>query len=449
LSYKHSDVFDHSLDKVYDWHARSGALTRLLPPWQPVTAAKEAESLRDGEAVLALPGGLKWRARHEPAGYEEGRRFTDVLATPILQSLVRWRHVHSFFGEPGDRTRITDTVDTRVPSRLLEEMFAYRTRQIRDDLAAHRLWHSEDSRPLTVAVSGSSGLIGSALTALLTTGGHRVIRLVRHEPSGSDRLWRPDNPDSDLLAGVDAVVHLAGQSIARRFSTIQKQAVRNSRVEPTARLAELAAKADVKVFVSASAIGFYGADRGDEELTEDSPRGEGFLADLVADWEDAAQCAGSTGGRVVTVRTGIVQSPRGGALRLLRPLFEAGLGGPLAGGHAWMAWIGIDDLIEVYLRALVDPDLRGPVNATAPKPITNAEYTRVLARVLRRPALLPVPGLGPRLLLGREGAAEVALASQRVVPAKLTATNHRFRHPGLESALRHVLGRTRTIGFMS
>jgi uncharacterized protein (TIGR01777 family) len=442
MTYEHTAIFDHPIDEVFGWHARPGALERFLPPWQPVKVGGEAGSLRDGEAVLDLPGGLAWRARHDPAGYEEGRRFTDVLATPVLGLLVGWRHTHAFFAETGERTRVTDTVETRVPSRLLKEMFAYRERQLRGDLDAHGRWHTESRRPLTVAVSGSSGLVGSALTALLTTGGHRVVRLVRRDPVGSDRLWRPDAPAGDLLDGVDAVVHLAGESIAGRFTSSHKEAVRSSRLEPTRLLAELAGRAGVGVFVSASAIGFYGADRGDEELSEDSRRGEGFLADLVAHWEDAAQRAAAGGTRVVTVRTGIVQSPRGGALRLLRPLFQAGLGGRLGSGRGWMAWIGIDDLLDIYLSALMDPSLEGPVNATAPEPVRNAEYTRILADVLHRPAVLPVPRLGPRLLLGSEGAAEVALASQRVLPARLTAAGHRFRYPCLEPALRHVLGRT-------
>lgn len=443
MIYEHTADFDHPVDDVFAWHARPGALARLLPPWQPVRVVKEAESLRDGEAILGLPGGLQWRARHDPAAYEDGRRFTDVLTTPVLASLVGWRHTHSFSADPAGGCSVTDTVEARVPSRLLEEMFAYRTCQLRDDLDAHRLWRAADGQPLTVAVSGSSGLVGTALTALLTTGGHRVIRLTRSGASGSGRLWRPDDPDPSLLYGVDAVVHLAGESIAGPFTSKHKEAVRSSRVEPTRRLAELAARAGVGVFVSASAIGFYGPDRGDEELTEDSSRGEGFLADLVADWEETARHAGSSGARVVTVRTGIVQSPRGGTLRLFRPLFAAGLGGPLAGGRAWMSWIGIDDLVDIYLRALFDPRLDGAVNATAPEPVRNAEFTRTLGRVLHRPAVLPVPGLGPRLLLGREGAAELALASQRVLPAKLIASGHRFRHAGLEPVLRHVLGRTR------
>ncbi len=446
-------MFDHPLEEVFAWHTRPGALERLLPPWTPVRIGREATSLRDGEALIILPGGISWVARHDPAVFVEGRRFADVLATPVLAPLLRWRHTHAFDPEPGQRTSLTDTVETRVPDRLLEEMFAYRTRQLVGDLGAHRRWQPPGGRRLTVAISGSSGLIGSALGALLTTGGHRVVRLVRHNseglgslrhnPVGPARLWRAENPASDLLDEVDAVVHLAGEPIAGVFTDSHKRKVRESRVEPTRRLAEIAARAGVRVFVCASAIGYYGADRGDEILTETSRRGRGFLADLVADWEDAARLAEKGGGRVVMVRTGIVQSPRGGALKLLRPLFQAGLGGPLGDGRAWMAWIGIDDLLDIYLRALIDSALDGPINATAPEPVRNAEYTDALARVLRRPAMLRVPSLGPQLLLGREGAAELALASQRVLPARLTAAKQPFRHPGLETALRHLLGRTR------
>ncbi|WP_232240626.1 epimerase, partial [Kutzneria sp. 744] len=194
--------------------------------------------------------------------------------------------------------------------------------------------------------------------------------------------------------------------------------MRDSRIGPTRRLAELAARGRHRpaAFVSASAVGIYGADRGDDLLTEDSPRGDGFLADVVADWESAAMAAAEDGVRVVTVRTGIVQSPRGGSLRLLFPLFAAGLGGRLGDGEQWLAWIGIDDMIDVYLRALVDRGLVGPVNAVAPQPVRNADYTTALAHVLHRPALLPVPSFGPRLVLGAEGADELAGASQRVVP---------------------------------
>ena len=196
-----------------------------------------------------------------------------------------------------------------------------------------------------------------------------------------------------------------------------------------------------RTFVTASAVGFYGADRGDEVLTENSERGDGFLADVAAAWEDATAPATAAGIRTVQVRTGIVQTPRGGMLRLLYPLFEAGLGGPLGDGTGWQPWIEIDDLLDIYLRAVTDPALAGPVNAVAPGEARNAEYARTLGRVLRRPALIPVPPFGPQLLLGAEGARELAAASQRVRPAALAAAGHVFRYPHLEGALRHVLGR--------
>jgi uncharacterized protein (TIGR01777 family) len=271
-----------------------------------------------------------------------------------------------------------------------------------------------------------------------------VIRLVRHDPTHEDeRRWDPHAPAADLLAGVDAVVHLAGESIAGRFTDSHRKAIRDSRIEPTRLLAAAAANTPdgPKTFVSASAIGYYGFDRGDVQLTEDGSRGEGFLADVVTDWEAATTPASDAGLRVVLVRTGIVQAAAGGTLRLLRPLFAAGLGGRVGDGRQWLSWIGLDDLLDIYHRALYDDRLSGPVNAVGPEPVRNAEYTKELARVLHRPALLPVPSLGPRVLLGEQGARELAEASQRVVPAKLLAVGHPFRHEDVADALAHQLGK--------
>ena len=369
------------------------------------------------------------------------------LASLPARIAVRWRHIHEFEDVGDDRTRVIDRVETPVPALALRPMFAYRHRQLADDLAAHKQAAEHGLRAATVAVTGSSGLVGSALSAFLSTGGHRVIRLVRHAATDTnERQWNPADPDPDLLAGVDAVVHLAGASIAGRFTDAHRRAIRDSRIGPTRRLAELVARMPdgPRLLISASAIGYYGYDRGDEILTEDSDRGEGFLADVVAEWEEATAPAGRAGARVVLVRTGIVQSPRGGTLRLLRPLFSAGLGGRIGDGRQWLSWIGIDDLVDIYSRGLWDTTLSGPVNAVAPEPVRNVDYTRTLARVLRRPAVLPVPPLGPQLLLGNQGARELACASQRVIPAKLQQAGHRFRHPDLDEALRHLLGRTDT-----
>lgn len=436
-------MFEAPLAEVYEWHARPGAITRLTPPWQPVRVVAEVESLRDGRAVLGLPGGLRWVAAHQPDAYDPPHRFEDRL-TGSLATVLSWRHTHEFRAE-GDRTRVTDTVATPVPAAVLRSMFAYRHRQLADDLAANARAAAWRGEPVTVAVTGSSGLVGTAVTALLTTAGHRVIRLVRRAAGNQDeRQWRPEAPDVDLLRGVDAVVHLAGAGIAGRFTDRHLAAVRDSRIGPTRRLAERAAGTPdgPGVFVSASAIGWYGPDRGDEQLTEDSERGDGILADLVSDWEAATSPAAEAGTRCVRVRTGIVQSPRGGTLRLMYPLFAVGLGGRLGDGDQWLSWIGVDDLADVYVRAVLDAELSGPVNAVAPEPVRNSEYTRVLAHVLRRPALLPVPSIGPKLLLGDNGARELALANQRIKPARLVGTGHHFRHEHLQPALRHLLGRT-------
>ncbi|MCW1957601.1 MAG: TIGR01777 family oxidoreductase, partial [Mycobacterium sp.] len=287
-----------------------------------------------------------------------------------------------------------------------------------------------------------SGLVGTALAAFLSTGGHRVIRLVRGEPAGeNERRWEPGDPAADLLAGVDVLVHLAGESIAGRFNDSHRRAIRDSRIEPTRRLAEIAAVTPgLRVLVSASAIGFYGYDRGETVLDENSSRGTGFLADVVADWEAATDPAAQSGRRVVNVRTGIVQSAAGGTLRLLRPLFAAGLGGRLGNGQQWLSWIGIDDLLDIYYRAIYDDRLTGPINAVAPNPVRNADYTRALAATLHRPALLPVPSIGPRILLGKQGAVELAEANQRVAPVALEAVGHRFRQATIDDVLAHQLG---------
>jgi len=460
MEFTYSTVVNAGLSDVFAWHGRPGAIARLTPPWLPVRVLQEASSLRDGRAVLGWPGGLRWVAVHQPASYDPPNMFADELESCPLAAVLSWGHRHQFApagqaGEAGEATEratlVTDVVNTTLPDRMLRPMFAYRHRQLADDLAAQARARALCPDSLTVAITGSGGLIGTALTALLTTGGHRVIRLVRRPPRNSgERQWRPEEPAPTLLNGVDALIHLAGASIGGRFTPDRKREIRDSRIIPTRRLAELAAStaaaADpdspgLRAFVTASAVGFYGPDRGEEILTETSPRGEGFLADVVADWEDATASAAAAGIRTVQVRTGIVQTPRGGMLRLLTPLFEAGLGGRLGSGTQWLAWIGLDDLLDIYLRAVTDPHLSGPVNAVAPDPVRNIDYTRTLARVLHRPALLPVPAFGPRLLLGAEGAAELAQASQYVRPEALIGAGHHFRQPHLEQALRHLFGR--------
>jgi uncharacterized protein (TIGR01777 family) len=446
---EYASVVDHPLDEVFAWHTRPGAMRRLVPPWQPMRVVKETESLADGTAILGLPVGLRWIARHDPAGYDPPYQFRDVLSSQGLMTLPPrvigwWRHTHRYSDAGRGTTRVHDIVDTTVPAVALRSTFAYRHRQLAEDLAAHADAAAVGARELTIAITGSSGLVGTALGAFLSTGGHRVIRLVRGKPTNSnERRWVPSEPAADLLDGVDAVIHLAGESIAGRFTEEHRRAIRDSRIGPTRRLAEVAASTGGRLttFISASAIGFYGYDCGDTELDEESPRGDGFLAEVVADWEAATAPAAEAGLRVVAVRTGIVQAAAGGTLKLLRPLFAAGLGGRLGSGRQWLSWISIDDLLDIYYRAIYDTRLAGPVNAVAPEPIRNRDYTAALASNLHRPAVLPVPSIGPRLLLGRQGARELAEANQRVRPAVLQTLGHWFRQGAVRDALAHQLGR--------
>ncbi|MGH3345056.1 MAG: TIGR01777 family oxidoreductase [Carbonactinosporaceae bacterium] len=445
-------------DEVFAWHERRGALSRLLPPWEPVAVEREPDDIAVGSRAVfrtTLPGPVRLRWVAELAGYDPPNEFRDIqLSGPFAE----WEHRHRFEAAGDAATLLTDEVSYRLPPRggfagsavasRLERMFAYRHRQLAADLAAHRRARERGMRPLHVAVTGASGLIGGALTAFLTSGGHRVTRLVRRSPAGTGEVsWDPSAGfiDAERLRDVDAVVHLAGAPIAgARWSPDHKRRVRDSRVQGTRLLAETLAglTAGPGALICGSAIGFYGSDRGDELLTEDSARGTGFLAGVAGEWEAAADPARQAGIRVVHVRTGIVQSPRGGALRVQLPLFRLGLGGRLGSGGQWVSWIGIDDIVGIFHHALANPDLAGVINGTAPHPVTNAEHTAILAGVLGRPAVLPVPGAGPAVLLGREGARETAFASQRVLPGRAEETGYRFRHRDLESALRHVLGRT-------
>jgi len=298
--------------------------------------------------------------------------------------------------------------------------------------------------PLTVVVSGASGLVGSSLLPFLTTGGHRVVPLVRSRGAAPGVLWDPATGVIDKvgLDRVDAVVHLAGESIASGRWTPQKKArIRASRVDGTRLLCEALAALGTRprTLVCASAIGFYG-DRGDAELDEASARGEGFLADVCAEWEAATAPARTAGIRVVHLRFGVILTPAGGALaRMLLP-FRLGAGGVVGGGRQYMSWITIDDAVGAIHHALITPALEGPVNAVAPTPVTNREFTRALGRVLRRPTIFPMPAVVARLAFG-EMADELLLASARVVPRKLRESGYAFREPDLETALRHLLGR--------
>jgi len=295
---------------------------------------------------------------------------------------------------------------------------------------------------MKVVISGVSGLVGTALRANLTAGGHDVLALSRRAslPPLTTITWDIENGrfDASLLEGVDVVVHLAGEPVAQRWSEKTKKAIRQSRVRGTKLLVEglKSLRQKPKLLLSASAVGFYG-DGEDRELDETSPPGEGFLPEVCQEWETAALDAMGLGMRAVCLRTGIVLSTKGGALRKMLLPFRLGLGGPLSTGRQWMPWIHIDDLVGAMRFIMEKEDLMGVVNGTSPNPVTNRDFTKGLGRVLRRPTLFPIPEFGLKLLFGEM--AQILLEGQKVKPQKLQAAGFTFRHPELEEALSDIL----------
>lgn len=440
-------------DRLFAWHERSGALTRLLPPWQPVRV-EQPGGIRDGERVVLRLGpgplALRWVAAHH--GFVAGREFRDRQESGPF---ARWEHTHRCLPQ-GDTAVLEDEVEYELPGGrwlaplagpvargALERMFRFRHARTRQDLRQQQPF--ADAPRLRVAITGATGLLGRQLAAFLTTAGHEVLRVTRRPaPGSSDVGWDPSRGrlDAERLEGADAVVHLAGESLfALRWTQAKKRAIRESRVRGTELLARTLARLErgPRVLVSASAVGFYG-DRGDESLDESSDPGEGFLADVCRAWERATRPAADAGLRVVRARLGVILTAAGGALGSMLPPFQAGLGGRLGDGRQLTSWISSDDAVAALHFLLQRDDLSGPVALTAPGAVSNAELTRTLGRVLGRPTLLPVPAPAVRAALG-EMADELLLASTRVHPAVLEGAGFGFSHPDLEAALRLELGR--------
>ncbi len=297
----------------------------------------------------------------------------------------------------------------------------------------------------SIAITGASGLIGTALAHRLAANGHRVLRFTRQASNGADSIaWDPKSGsiEADKLRGVDAVVHLAGAGIGdKRWTTDYKREILESRTKSTALLSS--ALADLtdgpKVLLSGSAIGIYGESES-ATFTEVSPAGTGFLADVCVQWEAETASAEKAGVRVAHLRTGIVLSPKGGALKKLLPLFKLGAGGRMGSGRQWQSWISIDDEIAA-IEYLLTSSVTGSVNLTAPQPVTQAEFTKILAKVLKRPSFVPVPSFGPKLLLGGELADALLFTGQKVLPTVLERDGFTFAHADLESALRSLLSK--------
>ncbi len=447
-------------EELFNWHGRPGAFERLTPPWDQVEIVERVGGMDDGGRIVlrlpvAGPISVRWVAEH--ADYVEGESFRDVQSQGPFQ---HWSHTHSFQSDGAGASYLEDEIEYELPLGMagdliagravegrLQEMFSYRHRLTRQDLAT--LTRTE-VKPMKILITGSTGLVGSSLISFLTTAGHDVVRLVRRAPSndGSEFKWDLDSDRMDEAAfdGVDAVVHLAGETIDGRWTESKKRKIEDSRVRGTSLLARTLAGLSTPpgVLIASSAVGYYG-DRGAAVLTDQSSKGSGFLADVCEEWEAATAPAADKGIRVVNLRTAPVLTPRGGPLaRLLTP-FRLGLGGPVGSGEQYFPWISIDDLVGVIYHAIASAGLSGPVNAVAPQQVTNRELAKTLGRVLSRPALLPLPAFAVRIIFGEMGE-ELLLASQRVEPERLVQDGYSFRFPELEDALRHLLGKTRRDG---
>jgi len=440
---------------AFEWHTRKGALQRLTPPWERVELIRSDHSLNPGSQVEMRikigPFRKTWIAEHRRL--VPGVEFQDVQ---VSGPFARFEHTHKIIPQDADTCWLEDDIDYALPlgtlgqwvaggfiRRQLGRMFRYRHAVTEADLLALHPTHKK-STTMKIAVTGATGLVGSALCSLLTTAGHDVLRLVRGKTQDANDIpWDPARGELSTarLEGVDAVVHLAGENIAgARWTTAFKERIRTSRVEGTRLLCETLArlKQPPKVLVCASATGFYG-DRGNEELTENSSAGSGYLPEVCQAWEAACQPARQAVIRVVNLRIGVILAAQGGALQKMLLPFKLGGGGIVGSGQQYWSWIALDDVIGAIQHAIITETISGPVNAVAPHTATNYEFTKTLGRVLRRPTVLPMPGFAARLLLGGM-AQDLLLASARVVPEKLETHGYRFRFPELEGALRHVLG---------
>jgi uncharacterized protein (TIGR01777 family) len=441
--------------RVFAWHARNGAIQRLTPPWAPLTLKwRQGRGIDKGVQVgfdmrvLGLP--MIWEAEH--IDFCENRMFKD---RQVKGPFSRWEHTHLFSPAGGDGTIMADQVAYALPmgwlsaplyyfsQKELARMFDYRHR-----ILAHDLPHYADQmRPMRILMSGASGSIGSALVPFLRTCGHEVVRLVRHDgPLAEDEVfWDPYNGILDLrsIGPVDAVINLNGKDISRgKWTRDQKQAIIDSRIQPTRLLVKKMLEMDRRpdVFISASAIGFYG-EGADAVLTEMNPAGTSFISRVCRDWEQASGPAQAAGIRTIQLRIGVVLTPAGGALARMLPAFTAGCGAKLGKGRQYMSWIAMDDALGGIFHILKNREITGPVNLTAPKPETNRRFTRILAKVLSRPEVFAIPEWIATRLWGEMGK-ETLLTSARVVPEKLVKTRFVFQYPDLEDALRHLLGRT-------
>lgn len=442
--------------ELFNWHNRPRTFERLSPPWEKVKVLEQRGGIQEGgRLILEVKQGpfrRRWVAVH--GDYVEGKQFVDEQ---IQGPFPKWVHTHQMLPETETTSLLRDRLEYQFPlgflgewlaggylRRKLEKVFAFRHTRTQNDLRRYHPYAQHP--PLRIAITGASGMIGTALTIFLSCAGNEVQALVRRtpQPESQEIFWDPTHRELDRtsMESLDAVVHLAGENIgSAKWTARRKEEILNSRREGTRFLCETLAALQhpPKVLVCSSAIGFYG-NREAEDLSEESSPGKGFLAEVCQAWEGATEPARKAGIRVVNVRTGIVLTSLGGALaRMLSP-FRMGVGGVIGSGQQWISWISMEDLIGVYHYLIHNAGISGPVNATAPNPVSNREFTKVLGRVLGRPTLIPLPSSAVKALYGEMGEV-LLLEGQKVLPAKLSTSGFSFLYPDLESALRWELGR--------
>jgi uncharacterized protein len=443
--FTYSSEMPASAKRLYEWHASPGAFARLLPPWRKTEVLHHSPRLEEGSEVhMRLHWGLcRAKACHRVTLCEPGIRFCDEQ---IKGALASWWHEHRMRTVSEERSLLEDSIEYELPGwakwsrgeidQELKRLFAYRHRVTRADLACLSRYPTE---PLRILLSGSSGLIGSALAAFLECGGHTVIRLVRRTAGEGEAEWSPERGviDLDRIEGCDAVIHLAGENIAGRWTHAKKERVKASRIEGTRSLISSLAQlqAPPKTLLCSSAIGYYG-EPGEDAITEAAPNGTGWLAEVCREWEEVTL---GFPGRTVLMRTGLVLSLAGGALRRMITPFRCGVGGVVGSGKQGVSWITLDDMIYQIYHLLLSPSAEGAYNLVAPHPITNQQFTKSLAQAIDRPAFLPFPTPMVRLLLGEMGV-ELLTKGAFISPQRLTEGGSLFYYPSIDGALHHLLG---------
>jgi uncharacterized protein (TIGR01777 family) len=451
-----------SREAAFAYHEWPGALGRLLPPWQSVSATPPSNGLKNGSQVrltlrmFGIP--LQWLAVHE--GYNPPKLFVDTQASGPFAS---WRHEHHFLeGPTSDSCILEDQITYRLPlafashplagrwvDRQLASMFAYRHRITQSDLLRQKQWAAH--RGMRVAVTGSTGLIGSVVCQLLESIGCEVIPVVRPSkttpptPVHREALqWDPATGlfEPEKASGLDAIIHLAGKSLASgRWTAKNKEQMWSSRVDATQVLArQLASLSEPpKSFVSASGVGIYG-DCGDRWCTEDGPVAEDYLGRMAFEWETASELLRSRGVRVAHGRLGIVLSPQGGALKAMLPIFRCGLGGTLGAGEQYWSWVERSDAAAALVHLALESKCEGPFNISAETPETNRRWTQAIGQAVRRPAILPAPAFALRWMMGTEMADSMLLCSTRADGSRLRSTGFQYAFKGLDETLRYCLG---------